>query len=375
MKFSEIPILMYHEISDLNNPWCISQKEFCRQMNLLKKEDYKTISLTRLKNGIENNEDTNEKFIVITFDDGREGVYSKAYPILRDNGFVATLYVVPSWIDGKEIPLEEQHSTFMSWNNLKELSNHGYDIGSHTFSHQWLVKLENEELRKEIDLADVAIKKKIGLDVKHFCYPYGSFNEQIRELVIGRYDTAVSAIQNFSKIMGAYSRQWVMYDTSLEQFKRLLIEPVDQENPKWYNDIIRKLQKSIIISNSDKEILIQHAKSKEPYESCAILIGEENEQGWKVIEVFLTENIEKSKINFTISPQEEFKIDEIAKQKNLEIVSIFHSHPTSEPTPSITDKKFMRVNPFPWIIYSGITNTMKAYSIDLELNDISIDVV
>ena len=375
MKFSEIPILMYHEIRDLNNPWCISQKEFCRQMNLLKKEDYKTISLTRLKNGIKNNEDTDEKFIVITFDDGYEGVYSKAYPILRDNGFVATLYVVPSWIDGKEIPLEGQYSTFMSWNNLKELSNHGYDIGSHTFSHQWLVKLENEELRKEIELADVAIKKKLGLDVKHFCYPYGSFNEQIRELVIGRYDTAVSTIQNFSKIVGAYSRQWVMYDTSLEQFKRLLIEPVDQENPKWYNDIIRKLQKSIIISNSDREILIQHAKSKEPYESCAILIGEENEQGWKVIEVFLTENIEKSKINFTISPQEEFKIDEIAKQKNLEIVSIFHSHPTSEPTPSITDKKFMRVNPFPWIIYSGITNTMKAYSIDLELNDISIDVV
>ena len=78
MKFSEIPILMYHEIRDLNNPWCISQKEFCRQMNLLKKEDYKTISLTRLKNGIKNNEDTDEKFIVITFDDGYEGVYSKA---------------------------------------------------------------------------------------------------------------------------------------------------------------------------------------------------------------------------------------------------------------------------------------------------------
>jgi proteasome lid subunit RPN8/RPN11 len=263
----------------------------------------------------------------------------------------------------------------MSWNNLKELSNHGYDIGSHTFSHQWLVKLENEKLRKELDLADVVIKKKIGLDVKHFCYPYGAFNEQIRELVIGRYDTAVSTIQNFSKIVGAYSRQWVMYDTSLEQFKRLLIEPADQENPKWYNDIIGKLQKSIIISNSDREILIQHAKSKEPYESCAILIGEKIERGWRVIEVFLTENIEKSEINFTISPQEEFKIDEIAKQKNLEIVSIFHSHPTSEPIPSITDKKFMRVNPFPWIIYSGITNTMKAYSIDLELNDISIDVV
>ena len=135
------------------------------------------------------------------------------------------------------------------------------------------------------------------------------------------------------------------------------------------------MQKSIIIKNSDKEKLIQHARHEEPYESCAILIGEEIETGWKVIEVFLTENTEKSKINFTINPQEEFEIDEIAKQKNLEIVSIFHSHPTSEPAPSNTDKKFMRVNPYPWIIYSGNTNTMKAYSLDLELNDISIDVV
>ena len=55
--------------------------------------------------------------------------------------------------------------------------------------------------------------------------------------------------------MGAYSRQWVMHDTSLEQFKRLLIEPADQENPKWYNDIIGKLQKSIIISNSEYLII------------------------------------------------------------------------------------------------------------------------
>jgi|TARA_B100000029_G_scaffold188248_1_gene185731 proteasome lid subunit RPN8/RPN11 len=135
------------------------------------------------------------------------------------------------------------------------------------------------------------------------------------------------------------------------------------------------LQKSIIIKNSDKEKLIQHAKCEEPYESCAILIGEEIEHGWKVTEVFLTENIEKSKINFTINPQEEFKIDEIARQKNLEIVSIFHSHPTSEPIPSDTDKKFMQVNPYPWIIYSGVTNTLKAYSLNLESNDISIDVV
>ena len=134
------------------------------------------------------------------------------------------------------------------------------------------------------------------------------------------------------------------------------------------------MQKSIIITKSDKEKLIQHAKSEEPYESCAILIGQEIEYGWKVIEVFLTENTEKSKINFTISPQEEFKIDEIAKQKNLEIVSIFHSHPTSEPIPSSTDKKFMQNNPVPWIIFSGVSNNMRAYILDLDLIEIPIKI-
>ena len=238
MKFSEIPILMYHEIRDqYDNMMCISQKEFSRQMGLLKRQNYKTISLARLKKGVENNEETNEKLVVITFDDGHEGVYSNAYPILRDNGFIATLYVVPSWIDskemftrrigstGKEIPLGEQYSAFMSWENLKELSNHGYDIGSHTFSHQLLVNLENEALKQELDLADKAIKDNLGLDVKHFCYPYGSFNEQIRELIVTRYDTAVSTIRNFSKITGAYSRQWVLNDISLDQFSKLLTEP------------------------------------------------------------------------------------------------------------------------------------------------------
>ena len=255
MKFSEIPILMYHEIRDqYDNMMCISQKEFSRQMGLLERQDYKTISLARLKKGVENNEETNEKLVVITFDDGREGVYSNAYPILRDNGFIATLYVVPSWIDskemftrrigstGKEIPLGEQYSAFMSWENLKELSNHGYDIGSHTFSHQLLVNLENEALKQELDLADKAIKDNLGLDVKHFCYPYGSFNEQIRELIVTRYDTAVSTIRNFSKITGAYSRQWVLNNISLDQFSKLLTEPSNEYLGIWlYSSVSDKI--------------------------------------------------------------------------------------------------------------------------------------
>ena len=66
-------------------------------------------------------------------------------------------------------------------------------------------------------------------------------------------------------------------------------------------------------------------------------------------------------------------MDQIAKDMNMEIVCIFHSHPESEAYPSETDKKFMKVNPFPWIIYSGETKKMNCFILENEnIEQISI---
>ena len=124
------------------------------------------------------------------------------------------------------------------------------------------------------------------------------------------------------------------------------------------------VNKSIILSEKDKEELARYAEAEKPYESCAILVGNETDENWTVKEIVLTENTAKSKVTFTISPDEEFRVDQIAKESNMEIVCIFHSHPESEAHPSETDKKFMRVNPFPWIIYSGITKEMNCFILE-----------
>ena len=133
------------------------------------------------------------------------------------------------------------------------------------------------------------------------------------------------------------------------------------------------VNKSIILSEKDKEELARYAEAEKPYESCAILVGNETDENWTVKEIVLTENTAKSKVTFTISPDEEFRVDQIAKESNMEIVCIFHSHPESEAQPSETDKKFMRVNPFPWTIYSGITGEMNCFILqDENVKQISI---
>tara|TARA_B100000614_G_scaffold249763_1_gene259117 strand:- start:675 stop:1127 length:453 start_codon:yes stop_codon:yes gene_type:complete len=133
------------------------------------------------------------------------------------------------------------------------------------------------------------------------------------------------------------------------------------------------VNKSIILSEKDKEELAKHAEAEKPYESCAILVGNETDENWTVKEVVLTENTAKSRVTFTISPEKEFEVDQNAKKSNMEIVCIFHSHPESEAQPSETDKKFMRVNPFPWIIYSGLTKEMNCFILqDENVKQISI---
>ena len=92
-----------------------------------------------------------------------------------------------------------------------------------------------------------------------------------------------------------------------------------------------------------------------------------------VKEIFLTENIDKSPVNFTISNEQLIKCYKTAEEKKMEVVGIFHSHPNSEAYPSDTDKKFMHSNPVVWIIYSGITNEFKAYVLESNIVEVLIE--
>ena len=133
------------------------------------------------------------------------------------------------------------------------------------------------------------------------------------------------------------------------------------------------MQKKILLSKIFRQSLEQYANEQLPLEACAILLGTSNDKTWETTDIFLTENIDKSEVNFTISNEQLMEGYTMAEDKGLDIVGIFHSHPISQPSPSDTDIKFMKGNPVPWIIYSGITKEMKAYLLDSDLIQIPIE--
>tara|TARA_B100000029_G_C16736312_1_gene652692 strand:+ start:67 stop:495 length:429 start_codon:yes stop_codon:yes gene_type:complete len=135
--------------------------------------------------------------------------------------------------------------------------------------------------------------------------------------------------------------------------------------------------KEIILNQKQLDLLMEHAINGGQNESCAMLLGVNNEKEWNVKEVFLTKNVDMCpKVDFTISPEELLSGYKHAEEENLELVGIFHSHPSSIALPSNTDKEFMKLNgDIPWIIFSGINKDFKAFVLDEEIEEIKIKII
>ena len=115
--------------------------------------------------------------------------------------------------------------------------------------------------------------------------------------------------------------------------------------------------------------LVRVAKDALPNESCAILLGLKG----RIMEILPMRNVDESPLTFSIDPAELIHVYDLAESKELEVIAIFHSHP-SRPSPSGTDRKFMEINPVVWIIYSTIEENMKAFVYDEDIKEVSIKI-
>ena len=134
------------------------------------------------------------------------------------------------------------------------------------------------------------------------------------------------------------------------------------------------MQQVILLSKVHIDILAKYAKDALPNESCAILFGKIEKDHFRVQDVFLTKNIENSPVNFTISNDELIIGYQEAEKRKLDVVGIFHSHPDSEAYPSVTDQKFMEINPVPWVIFSNKSEQFKAYMFESKVKPFDLSV-
>ena len=165
-----IPILMYHSIGKKNfNPMVIPTDKFSEQMKFLKENGYKTLTLDEVYNFFENNIPVPSKSVAITFDDGYIDNYINAYPILKRYKLNATIFLITDGIDNG--------NAYINSSQIKEMSQNGIDIESHTTNHCKLSHYNYDAQLKNLNESKEKIEKISGREVRYLAYPYGKYNE------------------------------------------------------------------------------------------------------------------------------------------------------------------------------------------------------
>jgi len=85
-----------------------------------------------------------DKIVVLTFDDASQSHYSFVAPLLKKYGFGATFYIC-------EYPPDFNDTVkYMSWYDIKQLSDMGFEIGNLTWHHARIDHLSNDSLKSEM---------------------------------------------------------------------------------------------------------------------------------------------------------------------------------------------------------------------------------
>jgi proteasome lid subunit RPN8/RPN11 len=103
--------------------------------------------------------------------------------------------------------------------------------------------------------------------------------------------------------------------------------------------------------------MLKEAKTAYPHECCGLLVGDSNDSGKVVREVYPVENKNKVRAadRYEIDPKEFDRIEQAATKKGWNITGIYHSHPDHPAEPSAFDKECANV----WTEYSYIIISVK----------------
>ena len=237
-----LPILAYHKVDSRRELGItsLSPARFEKQVRVLKHEGYTGISprslsslvlgkiyasyiqicrFGKIKDVVSSSVEAEDgdtantvppaKSVLITFDDGYEGIYTYAYPILKKYGYNALIFLTTGYIDKYNNWDASPGPRFkhLNWSQIREMADNGIWFGSHGVNHTFLTRQSYNIAKYEIEASKKMLEDGLGQPVPFFSYPYGNYDNRIINLVQeAGYEAAFSLKPELLKAGCAHSR-------------------------------------------------------------------------------------------------------------------------------------------------------------------------
>lgn len=218
---TEIPVLNYHFFYDeslgegCNESICLDVKNFREQLDYLKNNNYKTLTMEEFKRWMYNEIELPKKSVLITIDDGAMGTGkhngNKLIPILEEYKMHATLFLIAGWWN-----IENYRSDYL------EIESHTFDM--HNYGDCGVGQLICESKEKVIS----DLKKSIDIikSTNAFCFPFYNYDKESIEAVqeVGFQLAFIGGYQKASRESDKYKipRYPIYQTTSIKEFVNML---------------------------------------------------------------------------------------------------------------------------------------------------------
>ena len=170
-----------------------------RQMRLLASRGYRGVTFHEAVHGPKQG-----KRVAVTFDDAFLSVFKLAYPILSSFGFPGTVFVPTDYPDRERTASwgnmtavgtpHEPELAVMSWSQLAELADSGWEIGSHTCSHPHLTQIDDGALEDELVRSRHECERLLHRPCLSIAYPFGETDDRVVDAAAAAGYTAGAAL-------------------------------------------------------------------------------------------------------------------------------------------------------------------------------------
>jgi len=178
-------VLVYHHFShDTPASTSIRPEQFERQLDYLQKQGFEVRTLGDVLQAFDNQVDLPQKTVVITADDAYRSVYTHALPALKKRGWPMTVFANTQ-------PIAQNLPSHMTWAQLAEMQQAGFEIANHGHTHETMVRKPDEpyqawlqRLKTDIKTAQTLLQTHLPKPVpKLLAYPYGEYTQAVKQQI------------------------------------------------------------------------------------------------------------------------------------------------------------------------------------------------